>query len=554
MKISQIPYVRPDFDEITKKFEELYARFVAATSGAEQIAIIKEFDEISNKAETMGSLSYIRFSLDTNDEFYSKEKEWFDEVFPKFTLLAQKFNKAALESPYRSELEKEFPPVVFKNIEMSLKTINEAIVPMMVEEANLTTKYSQLINNVVIEYNGEKYNTATITKFFTNSDRNVRREATMAFSDAMMKVADDLDDIYDQLVKVRTKMARELGFENYSELGYLRMGRNCYGKEDIAAFRENVKKYIVPMVAEEKEKIRQKFGWDVLRSYDNGVYTENEPKPIGTPEEIFANGSKMYNEMSEETGKLFDRMCADEAFDTLARKGKWGGGYCTTLPDYKTPFILANFNGSSHDVEVLTHEFGHALAAENGFTLGFGQRQPTMESCEVHSMSMEFLTYPWMEAFFGERLADFKFSHIMGGMSFIPYGTIVDYFQQIVYDNPDMTPAERNAMYVKLEKEFLPHVDFDDVPFYKEGRRWQRQMHIYESPFYYIDYCLAQFTAFQFLALSMKDYKGAFEKYMKFLKAGGTKTFTELLEYADLKKPFDEKAFIEVCDTIKGML
>lgn len=554
MKVSQMQYERPDFDKFLEEGEALLKRFEEARSAEIQLQCLDELDRISEQMSTMASLAQIRFSLNNNDEFYFKEKEFIDGEFPKVSLFSQKFAKAILGSKHIDGLKEMLPKVVFDQLELQVKSVNEKILPLMVEESKLTTKYGQLMNNAVIEYNGEKYNIATIIKFFTNSDREVRRSATMAYSDAMMKVAPELDEIYDQLVKLRTRMGRELGFENYSALGYMRMGRTCYGKEDIAKFRENVKKYIVPVVSEKKEQIRAKFGWDKVHFYDNGVYTEHEPRPEGTPEEIFEKGSRMYHELAPVTGYLFDRMRNDEAFDVLARKGKWGGGYCTTIPGYKTPFILANFNGSSHDVEVLTHEFGHALAAEYGFKQGFNQQEATMETCEVHSMSMEFLTYPWMKDFFGDRLEDYKLTHIMGGLSFIPYGTIVDYFQQTVYDNPDMTPAERNAFWAKIEHEFLPHVEFDDIPFYKEGRRWQRQMHIYESPFYYIDYCLAQFTAFQILSLSLEDWDKAYERYMKFLKQVGSKSFTELLEYAGLKTPFEEKPFIEVCDAIKKLI
>jgi Oligoendopeptidase F len=387
----------------------------------------------------MGSLSYIRFSLNTNDEFYTKEKEFFDKFGPELQLILQELELAVLNSPYIDELKKVYPPVVFKNLELSVKSMNEEMVPMLVEESNLVTKYSQLINNVEIDFMGEKYNPATISKFFSNNDREIRKSAMFAFGNAMNNIKTELDSYYDELVKIRTKMGQTLNMETYTQLGYYRMNRNCYDKEDVAKFRANVKKYIVPLVSEIKKGLKEEFKWDKLMVYDNSVITKDEPKPIGTPEEIFANGSKMYNEMDSYVGSVFDRMVKDEAFDYMPRKGKWGGGYCTELADYKTPFILANFNGSSHDVEVLTHEFGHALAAENAFSLGFMQRQPTMESCEVHSMSMEFLTYPWMKLFFGDNVDNFEFYHMVSSLCFLPYGTIVDYFQQQVYDNPNMT-------------------------------------------------------------------------------------------------------------------
>lgn len=554
MKISQIPYKRPQKEEFFTKLNELLERFNASKSASEQKKVLEELDEVTKEVFTMGSLSYIRFTLNTNDKFYADEKTFFDEIGALAGVVMQKFSAAMLSSPYRKELFAMFPPVVEKNMILSEKSTNEAVVPLLIKESDLVTQYTQLINNVVVEYKGEKYNLSLMGKFASDNDREVRRTSAEATGKALAEISADLDRLYDELVKVRTEIAKQLGFKNFAELGYYRMGRNCYDKNDIAKFRENVLKYIVPKVSEIKENVRKEMGWDVVNCYDDGIFTKNNPHPYGTVDEIFAAGAEMYKQLSPETSELFNRMVADEAFDVLSKDGKWGGGYCTSLDSYKTPFILANFNGSSHDVEVLTHEFGHALAAEKSFNLGVFTREPTMETCEVHSMSMEFLTYPWMEKFFGDQTKDFKFKHIADSISFIPYGTIVDYFQQLVYENPDMTPAERNELWLKLEKEFKPHMSNDGIPFYSEGRRWQRQMHIYETPFYYIDYCLAQFTAFQFLSLSLKDFDKAFEKYMRFVKAGGTKSFTELLEYSDLLSPFDKEAFIEVCNGISKIL
>ena len=208
-------------------------------------------------------------------------------------------------------------------------------------------------------------------------------------------------------------------------------------------------------------------------------------------------------------------------------------------------------------MDVLTHEFGHALEFYKSFFIDSEFLSSiSMETAEVHSMSMEFLAYPWIDLFFGDKTPEYKFYHIGGAVTFIPYGTIVDCFQQTCYDNPDMTPAERNAFYNKLEKEFLPHMTTEGIPALQDGRRWQRQAHIFESPFYYIDYCFAQFTALQFLALSQQDYKGAFDKYIKFLTYGGTKPFTELLSECDLLSPFEEDSFklvVSACEKILGL-
>lgn len=555
MKVSQMPYKRVDKAEVLAKFADLTQRFENAKTLKEAMKVIQEHDELKIDVSTQLALSYIRFTQDTRDKFYAAEKDFWDEFMPEFQLADVSFTKLYVTSPLSPKLRKVYPPILFKIIELDMKANDERILKSKIEENKLVSEYTKLMSSLLIDFNGEKLPPSGMGKYMSNPDRELRKKAMFALGEKYSEYNQNLDDIYDKLVKNRTEQGKEMGYENYCPIGYANMKRTCYGKEEIAAFRENVKKYFVPLVSKLKERIRVEQGWDKVMIYDENVYTKDEPKPIGTPEEIFAAGKKMYSEMSPVCYELFTKMCEIEAFDPLSREGKWGGGYCISIDKYETPFIIANFNGSSGDVDVLTHEFGHALAADRAFKIPqYAVREPAMETAEVHSMSMEFLAYPWMEMFFGDKTPEYIFSHICGALSFIPYGTTVDYFQQVCYDNPNMTPAERNAFWTKLEKEFLPYMHDEGIPFYGEGRRWQRQAHIFEMPFYYIDYCLAQFIAFEFLALSKKDYKKAQEVYMAFLVQGGTKPFTELVESAGLKSPFEEESFIEIVDVIEKIL
>ena len=193
-------------------------------------------------------------------------------------------------------------------------------------------------------------------------------------------------------------------------------------------------------------------------------------------------------------------MIDDELMDLLSTKGKQGGGYCTSFQDYKTPFIFANFNGTQHDIEVITHEAGHAFAAYlNRNRVPYECIWPSLEACEVHSMSMEFFAEAFSQEFFGEDAGKYNYSHLADALCFIPYGTMVDHFQHIVYENPELSPAERHAKWKELVQIYQPWFKLDgEIPFYSEGEGWQRQHHIYSSPFYYIDYCLAQTVALQF--------------------------------------------------------
>ena len=557
MKISEIKYVRPDKEQVLAHLADIRQRMENAQTLEDFYAVHDEYKAYSEDLSTNMRIAFIRFTQDTRNEFYAAEQDYLDEIGPEISVANAKSANCYLTTKFRKQLEERFPAVMFKNLQMAVDAADPRIVEDRVEENKVTTSYTKLMSSIVIDFEGEKLTMAGIGKYFTSPDRDLRKRAVYAWGQAIEDNKEQLDEIYDKLVKIRTRMGRKLGYDGFAPLGYLQMQRNCYTKEDIARFRENVLKYLVPLASKIRNKVGKELGIDKQYYYDNGIFTVEEPKPIGTPQEMFDNASKMYNEMSEETGKLFDTMRESECFDVMSREGKWGGGYCEGLPKYKLPFILANWNGSAGDVDVLTHEFGHALEFYKSFFIESEFLcSISMETAEVHSMSMEFLAYPWIDLFFGDKTPEYKFYHIGGAVTFIPYGTIVDWFQQSCYDNPDMTPAERNEMYNKMEKQFLPHMTTEGIPALQDGRRWQRQAHIFESPFYYIDYCFAQFTALQFLALSQEDYKGAFAKYIKFLNFGGTKPFTELLSECGLLSPFEEESFklvVASCEKILGL-
>lgn len=554
MKISEIQYKRVDVEALAKKFDAFVDKFIASNNVDEQIRIDEQIDDMGIELSTMGSLSYIRFSLNTRDEFYVKENEYYDAQYPKLSNVANKYAKALLNNKHKDEFFKHFVKVRRVNTELRAKAMDEKIIPDLVKENEIVMEYTKLMGSLMFDYEGKKIPPPLMSAYFTNSDRKVRKNAMQACGKQLnenKEFINSLDDIYDKLVKTRTETANKMGLKSYTNFAEYRLTRNAYSRDDIAKFRANVLKYFVPLVSKIKASVAKKLNLDKIYVYDNAVYTSKEPRPKGTVEEIFNSGAKMYKHLSPELDKLFKLMTDTEAFDVLSREGKWGGGYCTTLDSYKQPFILANFNGTAGDIDVLTHEFGHAFAAYNSFNLPESQRSATSDIAEIHSMSMEFFAHRYMKDFFGDLSDEYIFSHIAKSMTFIPYGTIVDYFQEVCYDKPNMTPAERNKLWLSLEAQFQPHMSNGDIQFYNEGRRWQRQMHIYERPFYYIDYCLAQCVAFQFLALLKKDYDSAFAKYVKLVKLCGSLSFTDLLAECGLSSPFEEQTFIDITQAIE---
>ena len=550
MKVSEMPYQRITVEEFKEQAEKIIAKIRAAKSAEDLKSARDEYNKISEDVDTAASLANCRFTLNTRDEFYNAEMDYYDNAMPLFSEIENEYKKAMLDSPYRADAEKLINPRVFKGFEMSLKTFSPEVIEDLQAENALVTRYSKFMGELAFEFEGEKMPLSVLRGKLEDDSRDVRRKAAEAIGKTMEANAETFDEIFDGLVKIRTQIARKLGYKNFVELGYYRMGRVDYDEKMVAAFRKSVETDIVPAVAELKERIRNRLGLDRIMYYDDAISVTGEmPRPVIGTEEIFRNALAMYNAMKSEIGDFMQRMLDAEAFDVEARDGKFGGGYCTTFAKYKQPFILANFNGTSGDIDVITHEFGHALAADYMFKYAQPDYPTGMETHECHSMSMEFLCHKWMDEFFGESAEKYKYKHTVDALSFIPYGVIVDEFQHIVYENPDLTPEERKAEYLKLEEKYRPYLSFEGIPYLEKGTRWQYQMHIYESPFYYIDYCIAQCVALGFLCLSREDFDGALEKYVAFLKATGGISLSQLVENAGLTSPFASGA---LADTAAG--
>ena len=552
MKFSQMPYSRIDMDAVRKDMKQLMERLDRASSGEEQFAVHQDYYKITDHVMTLMTLAQIRSDIDMTDEYYSKEQEYYDSVQPEIRNLNTAYQKKLYESPFRPYLEEKIGKVAFKNMKLAMRSVDEKILPLMQEENKLQTQYNLLLATAKIDWKGETLNLSLMNPYLHHPDRSVRLEAWKKYSEFFSANREQLDDIYDRLVKNRTQQAVMMGGKNYLDLGYARMQRNCYGREDVRAFREQVRRDFVPFAEKLHERCRVRLGLDRLHFEDEGVYfTQGNPRPQGTPEQILEAGRKMYNELSPETGKFMNFMCDNELFDVIGRKTKKTGGYMTYLPDYKSPFIFANFNNTSGDVDVITHECGHAF---QGWIVSEDPIREhgdiTMETAETHSMSMEFFTEPWMEMFFGDRAKDYVDMHFEDSCIFIPYGTMVDEFQDIIYDDPSLDPKTRNQVWRDLERQYKPHLDYSGNEYYEQGGFWQKQHHIYDCPLYYIDYCIAQTNAIQYKAWMDRDYAKAWESYLKLCRLSASDFFTGLVGQVGLNNPFEDGC---LKDVVKGL-
>lgn len=537
MKFKDYQYQRPDVDALGKQLQQLIEDFKGADA-AKQIKIIRQSFKLLDDVSSMSTIASIRHSVDTNDEFYLQERKFIDERFPELSKYTNAFNMLAFESPHREALVEAFGQHYFDQIEVGLKSFDEKMIPLFVEQNKLSTEYDKLIAGAQIEFDGKTYTLTQMSPFIQHVDRDIRHRAQLKVSAFFEENEKAIDDIYDKLVKVRHEMALIKGYENYIELGYYRMGRTDYNDKDVYNYREQIKKVVVPAVMKLHERKSKRLGIKDLKSYDTIAFLSGNPTPKGTKDDLVNAAKVMYKEMSKETDEFFTFMLKHDLFDLESKPGKRGGGYCTFIPKYESPFIFANFNGTSHDVDVLTHEAGHAFQVYSSRHHIPSQRWPGMEGAEIHSMSMEFFAWPWIPSFFKEDAEKYYFTHLSGAISFLPYGALVDEFQHEVYKNPTMTPDERKATWRRLEKIYLPMKDYDDDYFMEKGTYWYRQGHIFSSPFYYIDYTLAQVLAFQYWILNRENHEKAWKSYYKLCTLGGTKGFVGLIEASGLESPF----------------
>lgn len=555
MKFTEYPYERPDIDKFKQEFTALL-KGLEADSLEEQKASVVALNELRSGFETMLNLAYIRASINTLDEFYKAERNYFDEVGPILQEYITDYYKVLVKSKYRTEFEQEWGSQLFDLAEISIRTFSPEIIEDLQLENKLSTEYSELIASAKIMFEGEERTLSQLTPFEMSPDRDMRKRAFQAKYDFMAAHESDFDRIYDEMVAVRTGIAHKLGYPSFVELGYDRMNRTDYNAGMVANFRKQVLEQIVPVAMKLKQRQNERLGLDKLKFYDESlVFNSGNAAPKGDADWIVANGAKMYRELSPETDEFFTMMQNNELMDLLSKSGKEGGGYCSYLSKYQAPFIFSNFNGTSEDIDVLTHEVGHAFQVYSSRGLNIPEYAfPTYEAAEIHSMSMEFIAWPWMDLFFKEDADKYRFNHLAGSLEFVPYGVAVDEFQHFVYSHPEATPQERKQAWREIEQRYLPHRDYDGNSYLEQGGFWHKQSHIFRTPFYYIDYTLAQLCAFQFWKRSNENFEEAWSDYLQLCKAGGSKSFVELVELAGLISPFQDGCVSSVIGEIESWL
>ncbi|MEJ5195514.1 M3 family oligoendopeptidase [Faecalibacterium sp. HTF-128] len=544
MKFNEMTYTRPDIDALLARCRELAAKAAAAPDGDALVRLYYEQSEAFAEYNTAANLANIHYTCDTRDAYWKAEQDFFDANGPAVTNASVEISRAFLANPHVDALTEKFGTTCVAGMKNAVLSMDDRTVELQQQFNALVSRYQQIYGGALVELDGKQLTIPQLGPYKEDLDPAVRRAAYEAEAGYFDAHRAELDELYGQIVQNLNAQARVMGYHDYSELSYVRMNRIGYGPDEIRKFRDQVANDVVPQLQKVMALRAKRTGIAHPAFTDLPIlFRDGNPKPIPGYKARMDAARTMYHELSPETAEFIDFMQDNELFDVESRPGKMSGGYMTSLPSYKAPFIFANWNDTSGDVDVLTHECGHAFegyVAERDPAIPADLECPGMESAEIHSMAMEFLTAPWHHLLFGKDTDKYALLHAEDSFVFLAYGCEVDEFQHIMYQNPDLTPDERNAEWLKLEKKYRPWIDFDNLPFYGRGAGWQRQLHIYECPFYYIDYCLSTMAALQFFLLSLTDHKDAWARYLRLVRRAGTASYTELLETAGLKVPFEE--------------
>lgn len=550
-----MPYRRVTFEEIEQRYLELIRDFQAATDAAACVDVLRRRDQL-NADMTPMELCYVRHDMNVNDPFYAAEQAYYDGIGPRISDLSCQLDRLIVTSPFRAELEKTTGRLAMAMMEENLRGSDSRLIPLATEENELLSRHNSLTSNAVVQWEGKPVKRNLMTAWTQSRDRETRRRAASAVSDSWQAQRRELEALYGQLVDNRSRQAKILGLNSYVELSYHRMFRIGYGPEEVGRFRDQVKRHLVPLLRELDEKRRERLGLDHLYSYDCGVsFPNGNPVPRGDTAACLEATREMYARLSPETAEFIGFMMDNGLYDVDVRDGKRGGGYMMTFEKYRAPFIFANFDGTSENAYIMCHEGGHAFQAWLKRDEDVRDRcSYTSEAAETHAMSMEFFLWPYMELFFGDRAEDYRRMHLERAIRLVARECLQDEFEQLVYEQPDMSPEARNRLWQRLEREYCPCDDHTGNPNLEQGCGWQRIPHVFQWPFYAIDYALAQVCALQYCQWMHQDRSAAWQSYLDFCRRTGALTFPELVRAAGLKDPFAEDTLSGLVDWLRRFL
>ncbi len=530
------------WETIEPYFKELLQRKIASQHDLEKW--LTDTSEVEAVVSEDACWRQIKMTCDTTDKNLEEAFNFFCmEIQPKMQPYADALNKKLINSAFTNELDTEKYFTYLRSVKKSIELFRDENIPLQAELAVMQQQFGVICGKMMIEVNGEEYTLQQAAKFLENHDRNLREEVYRKINERRLQDKDALNDLYAQLIQKRHQVAINSGFENYRDYRLKELGRFDYTKEECFQFHDAVKQHVLPLVNKIYAKKKTKLKLNDLRPWDVEAEPEGTPAltPFTTSQELIDKSIACFTQLRPFFGECLQQMNSMKHLDLESRKGKAPGGYNCPLAESGAPFIFMNAAGQMHDVTTMVHEGGHAVQSflTHNLELSAFKEYP-MEIAEVASMAMELFSMDHWEVFFDnkEDLQRAKEHQLERTMTIFPWIAVIDKFQHWVYENPDHGSEERNNKWIEILKEFSDDViDYSGLEKYRENA-WQRQLHLFEVPFYYIEYGIAQLGAIGMWMQYKKDPEKALDNYMNALALGGTKTLPQLYEAAGLQLIF----------------
>jgi oligoendopeptidase F len=531
-----------DWQSIEPYFKELAERPINSKEALEEW--LKDLSEVEAIVGEDAAWRQIRMTCDTENKEIEEAFTYFVmEIQPKIQPYVDKLNRKLVDNPFTEQLDGQAYKVYLRNVKKSIELFREENIPLQAEIALMAQQYGVISGKMSVEIEGKEYTLQQAAKFLENPDRNVREGIYRKIQERRLQDKNQLNQLFTNLVQKRDQVARNAGFDNYRDYKFADLGRFDYKKEDCFQFHDAVKNQVLPLVDFIYDRKRQKLGLDSLRPWD----TDAEPAgvkplaPFDTGEELVNKTIECFNRMDPFFGDCLVKMKEMGRLDLESRKGKAPGGYNCPLPETGAPFIFMNAAGQMSDVTTMVHEGGHAIHSFLAHNLPLTAfKEYPMEIAEVASMTMELFSMDYWDVFFEDKedLRRAKQQQLERVLTIFPWIATIDKFQHWVYVNPNHTEEERAETWRTILNEFTSiALDVSGLEKYRKYS-WQRQLHLFEVPFYYIEYGIAQLGAIGLWKQFKEDKDKAVKNYITTLQLGGTRTLPELYAAAGLKFSF----------------
>ncbi|MGN0482112.1 MAG: M3 family oligoendopeptidase [Lachnospiraceae bacterium] len=539
-KFSQLAYTPSDYEKINQKLESLTKKITEAKRVEDVIAGIEESETLMDQVSYSYNLAFIRSSLDCTDEFYQDAIQ--KEGAGISMLQTAPFHKALLDSPFLPELEKrygtEFRPVLEQNFQTKVGGHE-----LMAKEQVLVSQYQQKKASLQVKFRGKQYSEGEMFVFFDDPNRQTRLDARKALAQAVLEQKETFAPMLTELISLRDQIAKENGFENYLEYANASYSRRGYGEAEMTAFCQQVKEELVPLLSELREEQRKRLGVEKLMSYDEHIYfADGNAAPAGDAAFLTEQSKKMYDALSPELGTFFKAMVESESLDVAPSVHKVAGmGFCTDVSREYLPYVFGNCNGTDTDVEVFTHEIGHAwqgYLTKKQVDLDLLQQMP-LDAVEIPSKTMELFTYPYAENFFGKDAAKFRQGHFIGALREIASYCSIHEFNTWIYTHVGASFEELTEKQIEIEKLYHPELDYGEMePYVLQGCDLMRSMAVYMFPRYVISYALSEMCAMDLFRQMKEDPAAAWAAYGKLCSVGGSLSYPDILAGAGLEPAY----------------